>query len=55
MVEYARCIYMSWCENKTLEYIQTHEYEFLCICSRLLHYTHDELHTRLVNETWYLI
>lgn len=54
MVEYARCIYMSWARNKSLEYIQNNEDEFLCICSRLLKYSQEELHERLTKELWYL-
>lgn len=53
MIEYARCIYNSWAEGKSTEYIQRNTAEFLCICSRLLSYTPKEVHERLINEQWY--
>ena len=53
MVEYARCIYEHWASKYSQEYVQTHEHEFLAICSMMLKYTPEELHTRLAKEPWY--
>jgi hypothetical protein len=53
MIEYARCIYNAWANNKTAEYVAANRAEFLRLCSQLLYYTPEEIEARIKEEQWY--
>jgi hypothetical protein len=52
MIEYLRCIYMSWATDKTTEYCVANYDEYVALASRLMHYTPDEIRLATEQQLW---
>ena len=52
MIEYLRCIYLSWATEHTEEYVLANYDEYVQIAARLMHYTEDEIRVATSKQIW---
>lgn len=52
MIEYLRCIYLSWASTHSCEYAKNNYDEYVTLASKMMHYTEQEVRLATEHELW---